>query len=66
MPAGLASARLEGAANVSFAALAHVQALSQLEETIVESTPHAAPRAKAIVDGYAALAAMTLGALGGS
>lgn len=60
----VASAKVEAAAFVTHVAIQEVGLLSMDEALLVERCPHAAGRAKAIVDNFTAVAVNTIARMG--
>jgi hypothetical protein len=60
----LGAARVEAAAYVTHVAIQEIGLLSMEEALLVERVPHAAGRAKAIVDNFTAVAAATVARMG--
>lgn len=60
----VAAAKVEAAAFVTHVAIQEIGFLSLEEALLVERTPHAAGRAKAIVDNFTAVAASTVARMG--
>jgi hypothetical protein len=60
----VSAAKVEAAAFVTHVALQEIGLLSMEEALIVQTTPHAQGRAKAIVDNFTAVAAGTIARMG--
>lgn len=60
----VSSAKVQGAAFVTHVAIQEIGRLSMEEALVVQSCPHAAGRAKAIVDNFTAVAAGTVASMG--
>ena len=60
----VAAAKVEAAAFVTHVAIQEIGLLSMEEALLVERTPHAAARAKVIVDNFTAVAAGTVDRMG--
>jgi hypothetical protein len=60
----LAAAKVEAAAFVTHVAIQEIGILSMEEALLVERCPHAAGRARAIVDNFTAVAANTVAQMG--
>lgn len=60
----VAAAKVDAAAYVTHVAIQEIGLLSMEEAMLVERLPHAAGRAKAIVDNFTFVAAATVGRMG--